>query len=179
MCYPVEVVWWCLALSVAMWSSPWVSRPSPPPSPPHCQSSPSQRMLLAAHLQCTVTVKIGHGYVVVTCTVFSLAYIHVSHVGSASHQYRIPFDVGNGDSPKALLQLQAPPTPCPSIMPWILLGDNTVTVALKAHTSCMEYIYLSGWRGDRSDLHPFQDPQASLWGVYCEFQCTCILCNMC
>ena len=26
--------------------------------------------------------------------------------------------------PKALMWLQAPPTPCPRIMPWILLGEN-------------------------------------------------------
>ena len=47
-------------------------------------------------------------------TAFSLAYLHVPvrHVGPTSLQYRIFFDVGNGDNPKALLWLQAPPTPC-------------------------------------------------------------------
>ena len=41
------------------------------------------------------------------CTVFSPAYLR--HVCSTSLHYRIPFDVGNGDNPKALKWLQAPP----------------------------------------------------------------------
>ena len=56
-------------------------------------------------------------------TVFSPAYLR--HVSSTSLHYKIPFDVGNGDNPKALKWLQAPPTPCPPIVPWILLGENT------------------------------------------------------
>ena len=48
-------------------------------------------------------------------------------VGPASLvQYRLTVDVGNGDNPKALLWLQTPSTLCPPIMPWILLGENTV-----------------------------------------------------
>ena len=38
----------------------------------------------------------------------SLAYLR--HVGPTSLQYRIPFDVGNGDNPKACGYI-----PCPSI----------------------------------------------------------------
>ena len=32
---------------------------------------------------------------------FSLAYLR--HIGPTSLQYRIPFDVGNGDNPKAFM----------------------------------------------------------------------------
>ena len=59
-------------------------------------------------------LEVGGGELSIT-TMFSLAYLW--HVGPSSLQYRILFDVGKGDNPKALLWLQAPPTPCPPIMP--------------------------------------------------------------
>ena len=44
------------------------------------------------------------------------AVFSLRHVGLTSLQYRIPFDVGNGDNPKALMWLQAPPTPHHTIL---------------------------------------------------------------
>ena len=69
--------------------------------------------------------------------VFSLAYLR--HVGPTSLQYRILFDAGNKDNPKDLLWLQAPPTPCPPIMPRILLGEITGRLT-QTDLGC-------GWRG--------------------------------
>ena len=45
------------------------------------------------------------------------AYLRYVGTTSLNSIYRIFFDVGNGDNPKALKWLQAPPTPCPPIMP--------------------------------------------------------------
>ena len=47
----------------------------------------------------------------------SLAYMYLRHVSPTILQYRILFDVGNGDNPKAFLLLHASPTPCSPIMP--------------------------------------------------------------
>ena len=60
---------------------------------------------------------------IVSTAVFSLAYLR--HVGPTSIQYRILFDVENRDNPKALLWLQAPPTPRPPTIPRRWLGENT------------------------------------------------------
>ena len=68
-------------------------------------------------------------------SVFSLAYLR--HVGPTNLQYRFLFDVGNGYNPKALLWLQTPPTPCPPIMPWILLGENTDSKCVRQCTLCV------------------------------------------
>ena len=53
-------------------------------------------------------------YTIMNISVF---YPYLRHVSSTSLQYRIPFAVGNGDNPQALMWLQAPPTPCPPIIP--------------------------------------------------------------
>ena len=85
----------------------------------------------------------------VITSVFSLAYL--KHVGPTSLQYRILFDVGNGDNSKVVLWVQNPPIPCTPIMPWIWNGENTeheVVHMFSWHCTyacmyiCTVYVYL-------------------------------------